>query len=231
MSRRQSRGARASRPCRTASHCGGGDPEPSRTRRRTHRRPRVGTVANATRTLRARRPSARPPSTSTTPPLDLRSPSARERRRVDPERAVVACQERRGGRPDRGRAPAAWLDRRRPAAVPPAAAAEPASWLHRLTSAATRLSCQAERGRVLRRTCAGDRPRDECTCASLNPGSTQRPPRSTRSRGERRPCVPTPRDPVAGDRKRPRDRNRRVHRPDRPVLEDHNSKNAPVTIT
>src|SRR5262245_55013556 len=28
-------------------------------------------------------------------------------------------------------------------------------------------------------------------------------------------------DPVSGDRDRPRDGDRRVHRPDRPVLEDH----------
>ena len=45
-------------------------------------------------------------------------------------------------------------------------------------------------------------------------------------RGERRLVRSDPaRDPLAGDRNRPRDGNRRVHRPDRPVLEDHNSKN------
>jgi catechol 2,3-dioxygenase-like lactoylglutathione lyase family enzyme len=35
-------------------------------------------------------------------------------------------------------------------------------------------------------------------------------------------------DPLACDRDGPRDGNRRVHRPDRPVLEDHNSKNVTV---
>ena len=63
----------------------------------------------------------------------------------------------------------------------------------------------------------------KCTCASVKPGTTQRPPRSTRSGvGRAVSCVPTPpamRSPAIGERARRRQRG--VHRPDRAALEDH----------
>ena len=91
-------------------------------------------------------------SRSTTPPGDLEvAVRARERGRVEPERVVVAChQRRRDVAGDRVERLLRRLDGRRPVAAPPAAAAQPAARPRRAPSASrTRASASSSDARAL----------------------------------------------------------------------------------
>ena len=119
----------------------------------------------------------------------------RERRGVQPHRVPVARGQRgRDVAGDRVEDLPRRLDRRRPVAAPPAAAAQPASGRHRATAAAHALDRLLQRpGPSKRTSCCASAHATKCTCESVKPGSTQRPPRSTIS-GDASAvsCVPTP---------------------------------------
>ena len=157
----------------------------------------------------------------------------RERRRVQPHRVAVARGQR--GRDVAGHGVEHLprrLDRRRPVAARASrgrAASLPAAPIRpppRTRSTASSSVCVPSK----RTSCWASAQATKCTCESVKPGRTQRPPRSTTS-GDASAVswVPTPpaiRSPaIASDA---RDRQRRVERADDSVLEDHDWKNLAV---
>ncbi len=95
----------------------------------------------------------------------------------------------------------------------------------RRTAAATRRDASSSASRALEPHLRAGRATTcrKCTCESVKPGTTQRPPRSTRSgRGELALVrADAARDPLPRNRERARRREGGVERPDDAVLEDH----------
>ena len=100
---------------------------------------------------------------------------------------------------------------------PSPAASGPGRQPHRATRPTASSSERAPSRRTWR--CASDHV-GKCTCASLKPGQTQRPPRSTRSRASPDRLRP---DPVAGDRQPLDRRGRRIEGADRAAFEEDGS--------
>ena len=176
-------------------------------------------------------------STSTTPPSTRRSPSrVRERRGVQPHRVAVARrQRRRDVAGDRVEHLPRRLDRRRPVAArasrgprsQPPGGTEPTAAAHALDRLLQRPR-PLEAHLVLR-----ERPRDEVDVRVREAGKHAAAAEIDDLRRRKRRLVRADAagDPVAGDRERPRDRQRRVERPDDAVLEDHAGRILPCSTT
>ena len=159
----------------------------------------------------------------------------RARRRSAAARAPPTTARRCGDRAPR----AAPADRRRPRRAPPGAvpdrrrASAPRASRHRSASR-SRPARRSGRGAAPRRASAcrerssraseSDHSR-KCTCASVKPGTTQRPSRSTRSLETRERValahVDAAADAIAGDRERARQREPRVAGAHAAVVQDH----------
>ena len=139
----------------------------------------------------------------------------REGGRVEPERVAVARDQRdRRVRSDRVEVVLRRLDRGRPVAAPPAATADPGA--ARCAEPPPRLRARPPPPASpcplsLISFCASDQSK-KWTCESVNPGRTQRPPRSMRSGLASADLVraDAARDPLARDRERRRLRQRRA---------------------
>ena len=149
----------------------------------------------------------------------------RQRRRVEPERVVVA-RHQRGRRVARHTVERLLrrLDRRRPVAGSPAHAAEPTSRLHLARRRCHTLQRFVERRCSLQPDLAlCERPGREVDVRVVQPrqdtAAAQVDPVGARER--RLVGSDAARNPVAGDRERADDGQRRRHRPHDSVLEDH----------
>jgi hypothetical protein len=145
--------------------------------------------------------------------------------RVEPERVVVTGHERRRRV---ARDPVEHvlrrLDGRRPVAAPPSRPAQPVTGLHVVCGRRDAVERLVERAGAFQPDLAlRERPRREVNVGVVEPRQ-HAPAADVDALGtdKRRLVGPDPAgDPLAGDRQRMRDGERRLHRPDDPVLENH----------